>query len=141
MRPDRPSRDAPRRTVSPVCEQPARCLVFRLQRGRYAIPLPAVSGFGDVGEVRRVPGAPPAVMGLVEWRGRLLTLIDLPQLLRDAPHADPPCMVRLAPPRDHIAFRVPAVVLVRDLEQEGEPARRLLDPAALLADLCARSVG
>jgi len=78
-------------------------------------------------------------LGLVEWRGRLLTVIDLPPLLRDAARGEAACLVRLAPPHDHLAFHVPAVVLVRDLGQEEGPPRRLLDPAMLIRDLGERT--
>ena len=39
--------------------------------------LDRVAGVDDPGEMRIVPGAPPSVVGLTEWRGRVVTVLDL----------------------------------------------------------------
>jgi purine-binding chemotaxis protein CheW len=92
-------------------------LVFRLERRLYGIELRHVAGVEPERQVRPVPGAPEAVLGLVESRGRLLTVIDLPRLLGDGPHSLPPCLVRLGPPWSDVAFHVPAVVQIGRLRE------------------------
>jgi purine-binding chemotaxis protein CheW len=63
-------------------EQALRHLIFRVEKERYALPLEAVR------EVvvppphwSRVPRAPPAVQGVINLRGRVVTLIELRNLL------------------------------------------------------------
>ena len=116
-------------------------LVFALGSGLHALNLKAISGVADAGVVRNVPRAPVAVLGLAEWRGRLITVIDLPHLLGES--CDPGCasLVRLAPPLDHLAFFVPARVEVRSLDTTPSPESgkgegktpRILEPGDLLA--------
>ena len=88
-----------------------------------------VGGLANCGPLRRVPGTPAAVLGLTEWRGTLLTVLDLPRMLGAPASAAEPCLVRLAPPLRGVAFYLPAVVRVlRD-------SRRALDPLALVRRL------
>ena len=126
----------------PDSEAPAeQHLVFALGAGLHALNLKAISGVADAGVVRNVPRAPLAVLGLAEWRGRLITVIDLPHLLGE--HCDPgsASLIRLAPPLDHLAFFVPARVEVRSLEttprsgsiEGGGLTPRILEPGDLLA--------
>lgn len=125
-------------------------LLFRLERRAYALPLGCVDGLGDPGQIRRVPGAPTGVLGLTEWRGRLLSVLDLPRLLDDAPHEGRPCLVRLAAPLAHCALYVPSSVRLERVESgETDEARAsagaglehdgrtlfVIDPARLLARL------
>ena len=129
-----------------------RMLLFRLERRAYALPLSSVEGLGEIGEVRRVPGAPRGVLGLTEWRGRLLSVLDLPRLLDDAPQEGRPCLVRLAAPLTHCALYVPSSVQLERVESAdrdephawGDPGPRLehegrplhvIDPERLLARL------
>ena len=69
-----------------------------------------ISGLAPVGRVRVVPGAPSGVHGLVEWRGRLLTVLDFAALVSDGPGDGAPCLVRLAEPFGATALLVPATV-------------------------------
>jgi len=84
------------------------------------------------------------VLGLTEWRGRLLTVLDLPYLLEDEGTDAPPCVVRLASPLRHTALVIRAVVRVDVSDsRERSPAAAgasgvsptLIDPAALVARL------
>jgi hypothetical protein len=106
-------------------------LRFRLARGDYALPLASVSGLAEPGPVRAVPGAPAGVLGLVEWHGRLLTLLDTPRLLNDAPQDEPGCVIRLAPPLDHTGLHVPASIWMEEASAEVT----LLNPAQLVTRL------
>jgi hypothetical protein len=83
-------------------------LVFRLARRRYALELNRTSGVGDLGSVRRIPDAPRAWLGLADWGGRVLNVIDLPFLLDDRAVDSVSSLVRLRAPQDDLALFVPA---------------------------------
>jgi purine-binding chemotaxis protein CheW len=71
---------------------PVQHVVFRLDSARYALPLGAVREVVVHAEgLVRVPRAPPAVLGVVNLRGRVVTVVDFATLL-DLP-------VSAAPPR------------------------------------------
>ena len=104
-----------------------------MQRRAYALPLSCVDGLGELGEICRVPGAPLGVLGLTEWRGRLLSVLDLPRLLDDVAHEGRPCLVRLAAPLTHCALYVPSSVrLERVKSVEADDPHAATDPAARL---------
>lgn len=70
-----------------------------------------MDGLGEPGPVTSVPGAPSVILGLVEWRGRVLTLLDLPRMLdRPDDDDDETCIVRLAPPLERTALRLSGAV-------------------------------
>jgi purine-binding chemotaxis protein CheW len=52
-------------------------VVFRLGSQRYALPLAAVDRIIRAVEVTPLPGAPDAVLGLIDLQGRVLPVIDL----------------------------------------------------------------
>ncbi|MHB1614200.1 MAG: chemotaxis protein CheW [Actinomycetes bacterium] len=59
---------------------------------RYLLPLPDVVHIAVMPEVTRVPGLPRWVLGLANWRGRVLAVVDLRTLLGlpgVASHGDP----------------------------------------------------
>lgn len=64
-------------TQTPVAE----AVVVRLGASRFAAELAAVSEVGRVPAVTRVPGAPAWLAGIANWRGRLLPVLDLRDLL------------------------------------------------------------
>lgn len=105
----------PPRGSPPTAE---RHLRFTLEGTAYALPLTHVDGLASCGVIRPVPGAAPAVLGLTEWRGTLLTVLDLPRLLGRRPAACEPCLIRLAPPLHGVALHLPAPVRVDPAEAE-----------------------
>ncbi len=115
-----------------------RLLLFELGPCHYALRASAVNGLAECGPLRQVPGAPPSVMGLVEWRGHPLTVLDLPRLLgHTAPHG-PACIIRLAPPLQGTSLFLPAHVRMatvecpsQTVEHEGRRLR-LIDPSSLV---------
>ena len=113
-----------------------RFLSFRAGCRLYAIALDQVSGLADCGPIRSVYGAPPEVLGLSEWRGRLLTVLDLPGLLGEPESAGPMCLIRLAGTMTRTALRVPAPV---SLQNPGGPSQGdrtiLVDPVELVSQL------
>ncbi len=112
-------------------------LTFRLSRSAYGLPLATIAGVAEPIACRPVPGAPRAVLGLAEWRGCLLTVVDLAALLHETPGHGPATLVRLAPPLDRTALLVGAAVR---LEPAGDDGVTRLDPAAVLARLEAEIV-
>jgi hypothetical protein len=99
--------------------------------------LDRVAGVDDPGEMRVVPGAPPSVVGLTEWRGRVVTVLDLPILVGAGASSALRCVVALRPPLDGTALLVPTPIELRS----GEPPETggeatsptLLDPTVLVS--------
>lgn len=56
-------------------------VVVRLGGGRFALPMDAVAEVGRTPGVTRVPGTPSWVRGVTNWRGRILGVLDLRELL------------------------------------------------------------
>lgn len=57
-------------------------VVVRLSsEGRFALPMDVVAEVGRIPAVTRVPGTPSWVSGVVNWRGRILGILDLRELL------------------------------------------------------------
>jgi chemotaxis signal transduction protein len=87
-------------------------LYFQLGGAPYAIALEAIADVAPAGPIHRVPLSPPAILGLSEWRGRAIAVIDLPSLL-DVPDAalrGTAHMMRLTGPLHGAALFVPAAV-------------------------------
>lgn len=111
-----------------------RRLVFSLASGAYGLRLEAISGVAELTSWRPVPGAPPGVLGLTEWGGRPLTVLDLPGLIQEQPGRGDASLVRLAAPFDHLALYVPASLRV----EEPSPGARLLEATELVNAVAAR---
>jgi len=56
-------------------------VVVRLGGGRFALPMDVVAEVGRMPGLTRVPGTPPWVAGVANWRGRILGVLDLRILL------------------------------------------------------------
>jgi len=116
---------------------PRRVLLFTLGGRGYALRASDVKGLADPDPWRTIPGAPPGVAGLVEWRGNILTVLDLPLLLGLDRTEGPPCLIRLAPPMHHAALWVTASVRVAEVTAACEPLEkdgRPVDPYAGIFD-------
>jgi purine-binding chemotaxis protein CheW len=69
-------------------------VVIRIGASRFALSMDAVAQVGRLPGFTRVPGTPPWVAGVANWRGRVLGVLDLRPLLampepaeRQAKHA------------------------------------------------------
>lgn len=60
-------------------------VVVRLGGGRFALPMEVVAEVGRTPSLTRVPGTPSWVRGVGNWRGRILAVLDLRDLLGVAP--------------------------------------------------------
>jgi purine-binding chemotaxis protein CheW len=59
-----------------------RHVVFRVEKDRYALPMAAIREVVVPPELfSRVPRAPPAVRGVINLRGRVVTVVELKELL------------------------------------------------------------
>jgi chemotaxis signal transduction protein len=56
-------------------------IVVRLGAGRFAVDMASVAEVGRAPAVTRVPGVPPWLAGVANWRGRILPVLDLRTLL------------------------------------------------------------
>jgi purine-binding chemotaxis protein CheW len=56
-------------------------LTFALGEEKFAIPVDHVQEVVEFGQVTKVPGAPPYMMGVINLRGRVLPLLDTKQKL------------------------------------------------------------
>lgn len=74
--------------------RPISGVVLRFAGARYAVDMATVAEVVSVPTVTRVPGAPPWLAGVVNWRGRVLPAVDLRPLV-GAPLAPLPTSARL----------------------------------------------
>jgi hypothetical protein len=135
---DRPSPGDPRRE---------HLLMFRLGGRCYAMTLASIASLSPAGPIRPVRPSTAGVLGITEWRGRLLTVLDLSQLL-DAHETSPPLsLIHLAAPFEQTSLylagpvRLEACDVAHNIEPdldgfsrfefEGEPVL-LVDPALLM---------
>lgn len=93
-------------------------VVVRMGGSRYALPMSAVAEVGRPPALTRVPGLPVWLAGVANWRGRVLSVLDLRPLL--------------AAPAHDLDRRARLVVLHRagipvGLLTEGVEGTRLLD--------------
>jgi chemotaxis signal transduction protein len=101
--------------------QTQRALLFALCGKHYALDVSSVAGLAACSSTRTLPGAPRAVLGLVEWRGTVLTALDLPHVLGHEAGAGPACLVRLARPMQRVALLVPAGLQMVEISATLEP--------------------
>jgi hypothetical protein len=126
-------REHPGRT--PV-EPENRFLGFRAGSSNYAIRLEHVSGLADCGPVRKVNGTPPQILGLSEWRGRLLTVLDLPGLLGEPAGQGPMCLIRLSGTMTRTALRVSApVTFLKAEDHHTDGGFTMVNPSELVSQL------
>lgn len=119
----------------PRHEQTHRWLAIRLAERTYALPLEQVSDVAEARNVRTVAGRPRGVLGIHEWRGKLLTLLDLPELVDDRGLPGPPTLVRLAAPFDHTALYVPGPVRLRRSARPSDGEAVSLEPSSWIEEL------
>ena len=83
-----------------------RLLALRLARQRWALRLVDLAGVCEMPALRPLPRVAHPVLGLVHRHGRVVTVLDLPALLDDAPGDGPESLLLLASPRTHLGLRV-----------------------------------
>lgn len=103
-----------------------RILIFRLEDELHAIRVNDIGGVVSCEGLRALPGSPAGVLGVAEWRGAVLAVLDLPGYLGRAAPDEPACLIRLAPPLEQTALYLPASVQL--------PEHRLEPPATADAE-------
>jgi chemotaxis signal transduction protein len=63
----------------------AGAVLLRLGASRYALDMTDVAEVAMLPPVTRLPGQPPWLLGVANWRGRMLPVLDLRPLLDTAP--------------------------------------------------------
>jgi purine-binding chemotaxis protein CheW len=117
-------------TVLPTEVSARRLVVFRLGDRSYAIELDAVREILRPRATTRLPGAPAAVLGLVNVRGRIVTVVDLATALglRAAPAPGAVMLVEHGP-----KLVGAAVDEVLEVQRAPDPGAEPAGPAAAAA--------
>jgi len=116
-----------------------RHVVFRVETGRYALPLAAVREVVVTPEhFTRVPRAPAAVTGVINLRGRVVTVVDLRPVLGLGEAVRPAAkLLLLDRGRRDLALGVADVEAIAQLERPSAPAEDggLVQGVARLGDV------
>lgn len=120
---------------------PRAWCTFRLDGKLYGVPVESVQEVLRSAAVTRVPLAPPAVRGLINLRGEIVTVVDLRQPLQ-LPSADPasPTLIVV---RDGASILTLAVDAIEDVtwtrEEDFEPCPDTLQtPAREMIEGCCK---
>ncbi|SEU25067.1 chemotaxis protein CheW [Stigmatella erecta] len=108
-----------------------RHVIFRVEKERYGLPLSAVREVVVPPErFTRVPRAPPAVSGVMNFRGRVVTVVEMRQLLSLPAGQNPPARVLLLDRgRRDLGFLVTDVEGIEALERVSAAAPGKTVPA------------
>jgi chemotaxis signal transduction protein len=111
-------------------------LEFTLARERFALPVDSVQEITEVSYLQRVPKAPAAIAGLLDVRGRVVTLVDLATVFglsaEEEASAEAPVAMILAPPDSHIGLLVRGRPKVTRLNLPASEAREGLIDRVLM---------
>jgi purine-binding chemotaxis protein CheW len=96
---------------APPRADPTSYLGFFLADELYGVPLDQLREVARLSHLRRVPGAPPGVAGLVNLRGEILCALDARTILASAPRVQPdrPFVVALRGFTDPIGLVVDSI--------------------------------
>lgn len=107
-------------------------VVFRLGDAEFGAPVEGIREVVDLGDVTRVPRADADVVGLVNLRGQVVTVVDVRRRLGVAAARGPsPQVLVLDAPGTRMGALVDAVVDVRRVQEAAEGVARV-DLAALV---------
>lgn len=103
-----------------------KTLTFRAGGRELAIDVAQVLAVRSARYVSPVRGAPDGVIGIAAFRGEVVTVVAIPGVEGSASAEG--FLLRLAPPRDHLALYVPGQV---GLSEETHSPRERFDPTRL----------
>lgn len=111
-------------------------LIFVLEGREYALPLEAIVEVAGYRVPTTVPGARPDILGILPWRGRMVTILDGRARLglpagRDEAHAR---LIVLRDEGEWMALLVDGVSRVQARAGEDHAGVRLLEPAVFLQE-------
>jgi purine-binding chemotaxis protein CheW len=119
--------------AEPAPEEVRRLILFQACDEWFALPIPFVREVQPLERVTRVPNAPRDVLGILNIRGRVLTLVGLAECLAIAPGrdasthvvvldlGDPELRIGVAVQRIGGVRRVPVSAVEPPLPREGGP--------------------
>ncbi len=106
-----------------------QCVRFQLGGRTFGIPLAQIGEIAFVGRISRVPLAPPAIRGVTNWRGRVITLIDVATLtgraLPPARREEEKLALILGAPYEHLGLYVHAPVEIGTVEDRVSPRQSI----------------
>ena len=117
-------------------EPALRHLIFRVEKERYALPLEAVREVVVLpAHWSRVPRAPPAIPGVINLRGRVVTVVELRSLLGVGGHSASQKIILLDRGRRDLGLLVTEVDGIESIEKiipgPGHPTSSLRGVARL----------
>lgn len=113
----------------------SRLLEWRVGSRRFGTP---VSGILEILEARvatRIPGAPSEILGLVNVRGSIITVIDGRALFGEAPDGDPGAILVIELQGRAVGMVVSEVLDLRDADQADSAGVEVPDLAAQVGPL------
>jgi purine-binding chemotaxis protein CheW len=111
----------------------ARVVVCRVGTGRFALPVADVREVIAAPVLARIPGAPPAVRGVANVRGSLVTVVSGPMLLNRAEAGSSEWLLVLSLFDGRVALEVDEVEDLHTTRSAG--AFQALDVEALIRPL------
>ncbi len=114
--------------MSPVCVR------VRLGEEHYALPVASVFEVSEVGDYVPVPGAPPAVLGVLNVRGQVVPVVDPAPLLGAARVGERPRVVLAEDKGRRAALAVDQIVSVGELPEFAEQVESSFLAAAAMID-------
>lgn len=100
--------------MSPVCVR------VRVGAEHYALPVDSVLEVSKLGDFVPVPGAPPAVLGVLNVRGQVVPVVDLAPLLGAARGGERPRVVVSEDEGRRVALAVDEIVSAGELCEFAE---------------------
>ncbi len=93
-----------------------KIVTFRLRQEQYGLPVEMVTAIERVVDLRPIPLAPPQILGLINLRGEVITVIDMRRLLNmpEMPVTEESRLLII----DNVAYLVDAADDVREMEEK-----------------------
>ncbi len=115
-------------------QQPRTLQLFSSGRAQFAVVADAVMAIIDWREPAALPHAPDSVLGVVSVRGRMLTVLDLAQLLNLQKRADGPTHILALNGDEQLALAIDGVgeTLTINAEDTNGAAEGALDASGKL---------
>lgn len=101
-------------------ERPAalhRALIVGVGEEQFGLSLGDVLQIGRGGKVAALPGSPPELAGIANFRGAVYSIMDLAQILTGAPQREKGWLVFLRAPGRRLALLVDRVESIRSYER------------------------
>lgn len=100
---------------------PYRIVTFRIGRDLFGVPIANVERVLGYGRARRIPGSADWIVGVIDYDGRVVPVVDLGRRfgMQDGAPSAPTRVMVLSACGDWMAIGVDAVLDVRGVEGDG----------------------